>query len=790
MTRRNSYSKILSLLLSLMITMAAVPLFAMKADAAASGIHVEAHTKEAIKSYIKLNGAKIEDPTTFATNPSTSAPYSAGTLTSGSLQSALAMLNQMRYIAGIDADVTLNETYNQKTQAAALLNYLNDTLSHDPAKPSGINDALFNLGHAGAGESNIAYAASSANIPGYHTLNQRIVKGWMEDADASNVSLVGHRRWVLNPAMAQTGFGMVAGQLGSWYKSYYAMYAFDSARTSTYNGVAWPAQNMPIEYFGDTYPWSVSLGKTVDAGNVSVTLTRQSDHKEWVFNKNTPLDATSNENGTYFNVNNDGYGAKGCIIFRPADIVYANGDAFDVKITGVSPEVSYTVNFFSLLDAPVITTQPISATYSKSATAAYLSVSVTGEGLTYQWYSNTTSSNQGGTKVSTSAQYRPSTQTVGTTYYYVKVSNNGGTAISDTAKIVVEEPHIAVTDIKGIPTKATAGTELVLSGTVAPSTATNKTITWSVKNAGTTGATINDGNKLNTTAEGMAVITATVANGLTATSNFTKDVTITVKERLKISAGQFTVSGISNQYYTGVAIKPSITVKYGTKTLKAETDYTLTYKNNIEAGQATIAITGKGDYAGSKNVAFTILSDKETLQISVQTTTSITLKWSKGNSAQGYHVYRASSKNGIYTKVKDIVAASTTTYKDSKLKSATAYYYQIIPYGADGKEIPKNASVIVGTSTKPETPKIALKAGSKSATATWNKVTGANGYELYRATSKKGTYTKVKAGNITKYTNKKLKAKTTYYYKVRAYKNVDGKKVHGAYSAEKKIKVK
>ncbi|MFP3155173.1 hypothetical protein LQZ18_12270 [Lachnospiraceae bacterium ZAX-1] len=37
---------------------------------------------------------------------------------------------------------------------------------------------------------------------------------------------------------------------------------------------------------------------------------------------------------------------------------------------------------------------------------------------------------------------------------------------------------------------------------------------------------------------------------------------------------------------------------------------------------------------------------------------------------------------------------------------------------------------------------------------------------------------------------KKRKEKTTYYYKVKAYRNVDGKKVYGAYRAGKQIKVK
>ena len=85
---------------------------------------------------------------------------------------------------------------------------------------------------------------------------------------------------------------------------------------------------------------------------------------------------------------------------------------------------------------------------------------------------------------------------------------------------------VAVTNITGVQSAATAGTALTLSGTVAPANATNKTITWTVKTAGTTGAAIS-GNTLTTTAAGTVEITATIANGATETTPFTKNFTIT-----------------------------------------------------------------------------------------------------------------------------------------------------------------------------------------------------------------------------------------------------------------------
>jgi len=86
---------------------------------------------------------------------------------------------------------------------------------------------------------------------------------------------------------------------------------------------------------------------------------------------------------------------------------------------------------------------------------------------------------------------------------------------------------ISVMDIK-VPSSVIVEKGLTLPITVEPSNATNKTITWEIKDAGETGAAIIDG-VLSNTAIGTMVITATVADG-TAAGDFVKDFTITVKE--------------------------------------------------------------------------------------------------------------------------------------------------------------------------------------------------------------------------------------------------------------------
>ncbi|MDO4797638.1 MAG: BspA family leucine-rich repeat surface protein [Coriobacteriales bacterium] len=67
-----------------------------------------------------------------------------------------------------------------------------------------------------------------------------------------------------------------------------------------------------------------------------------------------------------------------------------------------------------------------------------------------------------------------------------------------------------------------------------------------------------------------------------------------------------TVTGIGATTYTGAALEPAPTVKMGETPLAKDTDYEVAYANNTDAGTATVTITGKGNYTGSKTVELTI----------------------------------------------------------------------------------------------------------------------------------------------------------------------------------------
>lgn len=111
----------------------------------------------------------------------------------------------------------------------------------------------------------------------------------------------------------------------------------------------------------------------------------------------------------------------------------------------------------------------------------------------------------------------------------------------------------------------------------------------------------------------------------------------------------------------------------------------------------------------------------------------------------------------------------------------------------DNKKIYGEFSNIVSSAPKLTSPTVTLSSKNRKAYIKWSKISGANGYEVYRSTSKSGTYSKVKIvtnGSTTSYTNSNLTKNKVYYYKVRAYRTVSGKKVYSSYSSVKYIKVK
>jgi hypothetical protein len=166
---------------------------------------------------------------------------------------------------------------------------------------------------------------------------------------------------------------------------------------------------------------------------------------------------------------------------------------------------------------------------------------------------------------------------------------------------------------------------------------------------------------------------------------------------------------------------------------------------------------------------------------------SIQITWNNVPGASGYEICRANSKTGAYTKVYTAISGSTVVCKNTSLTTGKTYYYKIRAYRTvSGKKVYSSYSAVKSAKPVPAAPSITVKpVSSTSIKISWKKVSGASGYEVCRANSKAGSYKKVTSinkGTTLNYTNKSLTKGKTYYYKIRAYRTVSGKKVYGSYS--------
>ena len=244
--------------------------------------------------------------------------------------------------------------------------------------------------------------------------------------------------------------------------------------------------------------------------------------------------------------------------------------------------------------------------------------------------------------------------------------------------------------------------------------------------------------------------------------------------RISISKASVTLS-TSTYAYDGKAKTPSVTVKVNGKTLKKDTDYTVSYSNNTKVGTATVKITGKGNYTGSVSKTYSI----------------------KNN-------FKKATVSGISTKAftgKNITQNITVKYNGKTLKKGTDYTVSYSSNKNIGTATVKIAGKGSYTGTITKTFKInpakqeiqKLTAKSKAFFVDWAQKGSATGYEIQYATNSK--FTSAKKVTITnnktdKTTVSKLSGKKKYYVRVRSYTTVKGTKYYGAWSASKSVTTK
>lgn len=177
----------------------------------------------------------------------------------------------------------------------------------------------------------------------------------------------------------------------------------------------------------------------------------------------------------------------------------------------------------------------------------------------------------------------------------------------------------------------------------------------------------------------------------------------------------------------------------------------------------------------------------ENLQASV-TYDSVRLTWGAVQGVGGYEIYRL-NPNG-----ETVVAGTTatTSFTDTKLSCGSTYTYKVRAYeDFNGTRVYGEYSTAVTATPMPSVPGNfrANRWLGRNVRLRWSAVAGANGYEVFRAESETGEFTRVKRTIFRFWYNLFLSSDKTYFYKVRAYRNVNGVKVYGDFTEVKSVNI-
>ena len=229
-------------------------------------------------------------------------------------------------------------------------------------------------------------------------------------------------------------------------------------------------------------------------------------------------------------------------------------------------------------------------------------------------------------------------------------------------------------------------------------------------------------------------------------------------------------------------VKGKNTKKYEDKTLEAGK----TYYYQVRAYKSNSAKNGVASFSKAQK-AWTI---KQVVfsQITSDSKNQVTLGWKKVSKAQGYDIYRSDKSNSGFEKIASISSESTLTYTDKGVKSGNTYYYKIAAtYKIKGSAGRGSYSKVTEVAVLKQGSISSITLGDNNVlNISWNSVANASGYELAGAVSEKGTYTTLQTSGATSFTHSNLVQGTTYYYKVRAYKDLsNGIRMYGPWSAVK-----
>ncbi|MGN0482379.1 MAG: N-acetylmuramoyl-L-alanine amidase [Lachnospiraceae bacterium] len=211
-----------------------------------------------------------------------------------------------------------------------------------------------------------------------------------------------------------------------------------------------------------------------------------------------------------------------------------------------------------------------------------------------------------------------------------------------------------------------------------------------------------------------------------------------------------------------------------------------TYYFKVRAGEQ---INGEWKYADFSNVMAVKLAAAPTISsVYSQNSANIKVTWKKVSGATKYQLQRK-EKGGTYATIATISNGTTVTYTDTKCVAGKIYYYRVRANYKSGSVTGKTSWSKAKEGNLLQKPTgITTSRLEKEVKISWKYSDDPDGYVIMRSTSKNGTYkmiAQIDDSQATSYRDKTVKANTTYYYKMRAYRwgiNDEPSKLTGAFA--------
>ncbi len=258
------------------------------------------------------------------------------------------------------------------------------------------------------------------------------------------------------------------------------------------------------------------------------------------------------------------------------------------------------------------------------------------------------------------------------------------------------------------------------------------------------------------------------------------------------------VTGVENRIYTGSAHTQSLHITDGNYALQNGVDYTLSYKNNINPGTATITIKGIGKYTGTITRTFTISSAVTPVKPLIVSEPKSKIKIKRGSSKPVSFSIKAEAVKGgklsyqWYVNGKAIKGATKATFtieNPATIKPGHYALYCKVMEDIDGRKVSNKSQVSTLTVTRAVSLLQMKSNGKWYLDLKWNKVTNAEGYDVFFSQCNYGKKVfkckKIATFNSKiSYRVKDLEMNTCYKAYVRPFKMVNGKKIYLAKSPQ------